>query len=422
MFNRRTLSIIKRELREKVLSKSFIFMTLLIPVFIFGILGIQMMLINYDSNSTASLQVSCETSQLAAAVSGELSKLPFVKDGSFKITYNFMPQSDFEKMLPLLKKNMLNDKLTGVLYIPNSALSDKKINYYSKNPNNYLLLNKFRSSINSALINIYFSEKQLSAKEISFAGEGVDINGFRISKDIKIKAEGFGNQVVSFLFTFLLYFSLIIFGTMIMRSVVQEKNNRIVEVLLSSVNSKELMAGKIIGTSITGIAQMFIWLFPLMLVISSSVFILPKDFAIDVSLLQVSYILFNFLIGLITFLGLFATVGAIFDNDQDAQSGIWPIMLLIMIPFFIGISLVNNPENTIGIVASMMPFASIIVMPARMTLVDVPSWQFALAVIVNLSTLVLIFPLAGKIYRVGILMSGKKPKWSEVVGWLKYKY
>jgi ABC-2 type transport system permease protein len=422
MFNRRTLSIIKRELREKVLSKSFIFMTLLIPVFIFGILGIQMMLINYDSNSTASLQVSCETSQLAAAVSGELSKLPFVKDGSFKITYNFMPQSDFEKMLPLLKKDMLNDKLTGVLYIPGTALSDKKINYYSKNPNNYSLLNKFRSSINSALISLYFSGRQLSAKEISFAGEGVDINGFRISKDIKIKAEGSGNQVVSFLFTFLLYFSLILFGTTIMTSVVQEKNNRIVEVLLSSVNSKELMTGKIIGTSITGVAQMFIWLIPLMLVISSSIFVLPKDFTIDVNLLQVAYVLFNFLIGLITFLGLFATAGAVFDNVQDAQSGMWPIMLLIVIPFFIGFSLVFNPENTIGIVASMLPFASIIVMPARLTLVDVPSWQFALAVFVNLSTLALIFPLAGKIYRVGILMSGKKPKLGEVVGWLKYKY
>lgn len=422
MFNRRTLTIIKRELREKVLSKSFIFMTLLVPVLIFGSLGIQMALINYDSNSTVSLQVTSESAQLAVAMGSELSKLPQVKDGNFKITYNFMSRNDFEKMLPLLKKDLLSDKLTGVLFIPNSALSDKKINYYSKNPNNGSLFNKFRTSINSALINLHFSEKQLSEKEINFAGEGVDFNGFRISNDRNIKAEGVGNQVVSFLFTFLLYFSLILFGTMMMRSVVQEKNNRIVEVLLSSVNSKELMAGKIIGTSITGVAQMTIWLLPLVMIISSSIFVLPKDFTIDISLLQVAFVLFNFLIGLITFLGLFATVGAIFDNDQDAQSGIWPIMVLIMIPFFIGITLVNNPENTIGIITSMMPFASIIVMPARMTLVDVPSWQFALAIIVNLVTLGIIFPLAGKIYRVGILMSGKKPKWGEVIRWLRYKY
>ncbi|MDR3626380.1 MAG: ABC transporter permease [Ignavibacteriaceae bacterium] len=422
MFNRRTLSIIKRELREKVLSRSFIFMTLLVPAIMFGTLGLQMALLNYDSNTTASLQVTCETPQLAVNVSSEFAKLPQVENRNFKITYNFMPKNDFDNMLPLLKKDLLSDKLTGVIFIPNSALTDKKVNYYSKNPNNISLFNKFRSAINSALIDMHFADKQLSEKEISYAGQGVDFNSFRISNDTKIKAEGIGNQVVSFLFTFLLYLSMILLGTMMMRSVVQEKNNRIVEVLLSSVNSKELMAGKIIGTTITGVAQMIIWLMPLVLVISSSIFVLPADFTIDISLAQIGFVLFNFLVGLITFLGLFATVGAIFDNDQDAQSGIWPIMMLIMIPFFIGITLVNNPENTIGVVASMLPFASIIVMPARMTLVDVPGWQFALAIVVNLATMFVIFPLSGKIYRVGILMSGKKPKWGEVVQWLKYKY
>ena len=134
------------------------------------------------------------------------------------------------------------------------------------------------------------------------------------------------------------------------------------------------------------------------------------------------YVLLNFFIGLITFLGLFATVGAIFDNDQDAQSSMWPLMMLILIPFYIAISIQNNPQGMIGMVASMFPFAAIIVMPARMALVDIPVWQFVLAVVVNLATMVGIFPLAGKIYRVGILMSGKKPKWNEVVRWLKYKY
>jgi ABC-2 type transport system permease protein len=422
MFNRRTLSIIKRELREKVLSRSFIFLTLLVPGIMFLSIGIQMTLLNYDSNTNANLQVTCETAQLAAAVSGEFSKLPQVQSGNFKITYNFMSKDDFDKMLPLIKKDLLSDKITGIIFIPGSALNDKKINYYSKNPNNNMLFNKFRSSVNSALINLHFSSKQLSGKEITYAGESVDINGFRISNDKNVKAEGFGNQVVSFLLTFLLYFSLILLGTMMMRSVVQEKNNRIVEVLLSSVNSKELMTGKIIGTSITGIAQMMIWLAPLVLVISSSIFVLPKEFTIDLSLMQVGFVLLNYLIGLITFLGLFATVGAIFDNDQDAQAGMWPIMMLIMIPFFIGITLMNNPENTIGIIASLLPFASIIVMPARMALVDVPGWQFAIALLVNFTTMAAIFPLAGKIYRVGILMSGKKPKWGEVIRWLKYKY
>jgi ABC-2 type transport system permease protein len=100
----------------------------------------------------------------------------------------------------------------------------------------------------------------------------------------------------------------------------------------------------------------------------------------------------------------------------------WPLLMLIMIPFFIAISLGNNPENPIAQIASMLPFASIIVMPARMTLIDVPVWQFILSIIVNIITLIFIFPMGGKVYRIGILMTGKKPKWSEVIGWLKYKY
>ena len=130
----------------------------------------------------------------------------------------------------------------------------------------------------------------------------------------------------------------------------------------------------------------------------------------------------NYFIGLITFLGLFATVGAIFDNDQDAQSGIWPIMMLIMIPFFIAITAQNNPDSALIQITSLVPFASIIVMPARMTLVEVPVWQFSAALVINIATFLGIFVLAGKIYRVGILRTGKKPSWGEVVKWFKYKY
>src|ERR1039458_2160624 len=115
------------------------------------------------------------------------------------------------------------------------------------------------------------------------------------------------------------YFSLVFTGTMMMRAVVEEKNNRIVEVLLSSVNSNELMTGKIIGTSITGVIQMAIWMLPLMVVISTSYFALPPEFTITLTMGQILYFLFNFFIALITFMGMFASVGAIFDNDQRSE-------------------------------------------------------------------------------------------------------
>ena len=96
--------------------------------------------------------------------------------------------------------------------------------------------------------------------------------------------------------------------------------------------------------------------------------------------------------------------------------------MLIMLPFFIAVSMITNPESSIARIASFIPFASLIVMPARMTILEVPLWQIAVSSLINIVVMVSIFPLAGKIYRIGILSTGKKPKWSEVVKWLRYKY
>ena len=254
------------------------------------------------------------------------------------------------------------------------------------------------------------------------AKNNVDFNGFRVSADKEIKEEGIGNTILSFLFTFLLYMSLLFTGQMTMSAVIEEKSNKIVEVLLSSVSSRELMTGKIIGTAITALVQMAIWLSPLIILISTTWFVLPPEFTLKLSMWHLLFFMLNYFIALITFLGLFATVGSIFDNPQDAQSGIWPIMMLIIIPFFIAIGMQTNPENQIARIASFVPFASLIIMPARITLVDIPLLQLVLSIITNIAVMILIFILAGKIYRVGILITGKKPKWSEVVKWFKYNY
>ncbi|HED05370.1 MAG TPA: hypothetical protein ENI61_01640, partial [Ignavibacteria bacterium] len=178
----------------------------------------------------------------------------------------------------------------------------------------------------------------------------------------------------------------------------------------------------IFGSAITGLLQMIVWLSPIILLMSTTLYILPAKFSFDISAGQMIFLLFNFFVGLITFLGLFAAVGSIFESAQEAQSGLMPIMILIIIPFFIALTMMQNPTNEIAKIASMFPFASIIVMPAKMMLVDVPTWQFIVAIVVNILTVIAIFPIAGKIYSVGILRTGKKPKWSEVIKWLKYNY
>jgi ABC-2 type transport system permease protein len=422
MFNYRMIGLLKRELQEKLLSKTFIIMTIAIPVLMFVMIGVQTLLMSYEGDENTKLELITESENLTNGFKKELEELPFIKNNYYSFSYHTKTKEDLKSYLEEKKPEILNEQLTGIFFISDSIKSSKEIEYYAKAPKNATVTHKLSGYFNKVLVTNYFSDKKLSEDDIWYARKRIDFTGFKISKDQDIEEEGYGNLILSFLFTFLLYFSLVMMGQMTMQSVMEEKNSRVIEVLLSSVSSKELMTAKIFGASITGVLQMAVWLIPIIIVAFTTIFSLPAEMNLHVTVGQIVYLLFNFFLGLVTFLGLFVMIGSIFENAQEAQSGMWPVLMLIMIPFFIAISMSKNPANPIAQIASVFPFASIIVMPARITLVDVPLWQFILSIIVSISTIFAIFPLAGKIFRVGILRTGKKPKWSEVLKWLKYKY
>ena len=421
MFNRRTRAIIKRELKAKLFSKTFIIMTLLVPVFMFGLFAIQIFVYSVSEEKNPNVLIVSETNDISQKLKNEFDEYSEVKSGHYKITYETLDTTAFAKRLNELKPDLLSEKLTGVVYVPESALINKKVRYYSPNPSNQPLFNKIKPAINKALINIYFEGKQLTQKDVDYARDNLDITGYRITKSENVKEAGAGNLIALFLFTFLLYMALLFSGQSTMHSVVEEKSSRIMEVLLSSASSTELMTGKIIGVVITQVVQMAIWLLPIILLITTSWFVLPANIIFQLDISFIIYFLFDYAIALLTFVGLFATVGSIFDNSQDAQSGVWPLMMLIIFPFLIAISLQSNPQSSIAKITSLLPFTSLLVMPARLTLVQVPLLELIASIAINLVVLFAIFPLAGKIYRVGILVTGKKPKWSDVRKWLTMK-
>lgn len=421
MFNYRILAVIKRELIEKLFSKAFITMTLLVPGLIFLMLGIQAFLYSSEKKNLR-IDIITESNELTNSFLNDFIKSEYSKSGKYVFSFQTMNRDELKKYLEGKKKELIDEKLGGIVFVPTSALNDKKVEYYSKSSQNISLFKDLDGLINKTLIDQYFHNKTLSKEELDFARLGVDFTGFKVSEDEGIKEEGYGNLVLAYLFTFLLYISLLMIGQMTMQSVIEEKSNRIVEVVLSSVSPTELMTGKILGATLTGIIQMAIWLSPVILLMSTTIFVLPKELLFSININVIIYMLINFFIGLLTFIGLFAMLGAIFDNPQDASSGTLPVMMLIIIPFFIALSMMEDPNKPIAEIASLFPFASIIVMPARMTLVGVPTLHLILAVVINILTFIAIFPIAGKIYRIGILRTGKKPKWSEVFKWLRYKY
>ena len=419
MLNRRTLAIVKREVKTKLFSKSFIFMTLLVPLFMLIIFSVQYFIHSMSGDERSDIIIVSDSDEILNKVQNEIFLTDDFKNGGLTSRTEKIDLESFEKKFDEIKPDLIAQRITGILYIPSSSLQTKEIKYYSSNPTNSNLFYKIKPSINKALVEIYFSGKQLTQDEIKFARKDVDINGFRVSSDKEVEQEGYGNRIAMVLFSFLLYMALLFSGSMTMNAVVEEKSNKIVEVLLSSASSTELMAGKIFGTVAVEVIQMAIWLSPVVLLLTTSLFLIPPEFMPQMSFGYILYFLFNYSLALITYIALYATMGAIFDNPQDAQSGVWPLMMLIMIPFFIALSMESNAQSSLVIISSLFPFASLIVMPARMILVEVPLWQILLSIVINIVVVIGIFKLAGKIYRIGILLTGKKPKWSEVFRWLK---
>lgn len=420
MFNYRTLAVIKRELREKLMSKSFIIMTILLPVFMFGIIGVQTLLVTYEGDSGSKIEIVAPKDEIIQDVAEYVSSEDFVKNGSYKINYAIA--DDIEKYVNINREKLINEQLDGIIFIPGSAVKDKKLQYYTKSPNNRTIPDKLSIPINKYLIDKYFGTKNLTKEELDFARMSVDIAGYKVSEKAEFEEQGYGNAILAYVFMFLLYISLLMMGSMTMQSVQEEKNSKIVEVILSSVSSKELLTGKILGAAITGVIQMGIWLIPIITIISTTWFVLPPEITFDITYGHLIYFLLNFFLGLVIFLGLFATVGSMFETAQEAQSGMWPVMMLIMIPFFVALSMMRNPDNPIAEVASFLPFATVMVMPGKFVLTDVPIWQLSISILINILTIIGIFPLAGKIFRVGVLRSGKKPSLADVIKWIRYKY
>lgn len=422
MINKRIIAVIKRELREKLFSKSFLLTTFLIPLFMLGIIVVQGVVMQFQGDRNTVLEIVAESPSLMAELESAISQDKSIEEAMYSISFRNMSRAQIDDYVKEKNGELLSGKIDGIVFVPDSAIKDKAIEYYSKTPRALTVTSKISNLVNACLMDVYFRERNIADEDLKYARMNVDVKTFKVTEEEAVEEAGMGNTILAYIFAFFLYLSLIMVGTMTMQTVMDEKTGRISEILLSSVHSRELLAGKILGVSITGVIQMAIWLSPIFMLASTSWFLLPPQLSIDVSTGLLLYFLLNYFIGLLTFVGLYAAVGSIFDNQQDAQSAVWPLILLIMIPFFITFSMFNNPNNPLTNIASLLPFASIIIMPIKMTITEVATWKVLLALLINIATVCIIFKLAGKIYRVGILRTGTKPKWSEIVKWFRYNY
>ncbi|USD24265.1 ABC transporter permease [Flagellimonas marinaquae] len=439
--------IIKREYLAKVRNRSFIVMTILSPLLIVGMIVLIAYLAKINDDETRVVSVLNESAFF-------LDELKPSKSTSYVY---------FDDLTLQQAKDSTNTlEYYGLLYIPNlpSVEEAAKNSYlFTKDNPNTSITKELEAVFQKKLRQDRLQKLGVSAEQFSSVEKSFEINlsTFEGEKSIKgineIKAfigGGFGYAIMMFI---------IIYGGFVMRSVIEEKTSRIIEVIISSVKPFQLMLGKIIGNSLAGITQFSIWIVSA----SALMFVAVLIFGIDLSalsgesamptgpmgsmsqlgamdtemmlyakeiydipwgLLIVSFFIY-FILGYLIYSSIYAAIGAAVDNETDTQQFIFPIILPLMLAIYVGFfSVFSNPHGPIAVGFSLFPLTSPIVMlmrlPGGIGEGGVPLWQFITSILLLVITFFGIVSLAAKIYRTGILMYGKKPTYKELIKWLRY--
>ena len=428
--------IIKREYLAKVKNKSFILMTFLSPLFIVALLSLIAYLISVNNEKVRTISVLDE--------SGILSESLISSDHILYESLNGMNLED-------AKTTSNSNNAYGLLHVPDLALEDvsEKIKFYSKESPSLSLISSLESKIEKRIGELKLKKMGVDLSKISASKTYVNINQEDFEGVKTSKAGSFLKLIFGAAAGYLLFMFIIIYGNLIMRSVIEEKSSRIIEVIISSVKPIQLMLGKIFGTSLAGITQFAIWV----ILIAILSFAASNFFGIDLSAnpqqemmtaavsdvnanselqaliaelhslplinLIVAFVLF-FVGGYLLYSSLYAAIGAAVDNETDTQQFLMPVVILLVVGFYVGFfTALEDPHGTISVVFSYIPFTSPIVMLIRIPF-GVPIWEQILSLSVLIFSFLVTVWIAAKIYRVGILMHGKKPSYKDLIKWLKY--
>ena len=416
-------TLIKREYKESVFKKSFIIITILTPFLMVALGLIPSLLLMMETDEPVRIHVVDQTNfvfpEFAKALNDTL------KDGSAEyILKNIITKPDvIESVLNEQKQLVENESIDGVVYIPHTIIKEGKIQYFAKNVGNFSINQRIKNSIGKIVTDHRIHQSGLDPAIINKLTKRLEMKTIKIVKGGEESERGFMEEYfTTLIFVLILYMTLILYGTAIMRSIVQEKTTRIIEILLSSTNPFQLMTGKIIGQGSVGLTQYLIWaLFGIGLVLfggnimpaSGDYFNFPPSLFI--------YFVIYYILGYFVYAVLFAAIGAMTNSDQEAQQLSFPVIMLLIVPLLLIGFLVKNPDSPTIVILSLIPFFSPIIMFARINLTTPSFLEIGGSILILLATIFFLIWIVSKIYRVGILMYGKRPTMPEIIRWVRYK-
>lgn len=420
----RVAAVLRREYLSRVRTKAFWISTIVVPLVMvaFAVLPSFIMARQGGDYSVALLTAQ---ESLVAAVAEQLEKgrEPSSLWSSLRVRVEWVvPEGDGLTQREQLKQRVIAKELAGVLVLPPDVLETGEIEYLSTNVTAFRLLSRLENAVERAVMAERLRRAGIAEEQMPSLTKEVKMDPIRLTAEGGESREAMGSSfLLSYVLTFLLYLTIIIYGYYVMRGVLEEKSSRIVEVIVANLSPAELMAGKIFGVGAVGLTQYLIWaVLATNLAVPGLVTLGLREGSLNPlsPALMLFFILF-FLFGYFLFATLYAAVGAAFNSEEEAQQMQSVISMFLAIPFVLMFVVLNDPDSTASVVLSLFPFFSPVLFFLRMTVAFPPTWQIVLCFVLMSLTLAAMVRATAAIYRVGILMYGKKPTLRELARWVR---
>ena len=417
--------VVKREYLARVRTRAFVISTVSLPLLTLGILVLAQVVARQHQDHPLKIAILDAAGGLGEPVAkGLTQKLP---DGrpTFQVTKTIERPEQTEKVREELRAQLRQGRLDAYLLIPRDVLEGKAAEFHSKNPGDAMITAPLRRAVTEAVITRRLSDGGVHVENLEKVIRSVDLTLVKVTEQGEAEEKGQTFLLATALAT-VLYITLLTYGIATMRSILEEKSTRMVEILIASIRPSQLLAGKILGVAGVGLTQFLIWILTAA-ALGAYGGAMARALQPDASPVQVHFPLSTLVYLVVFFLGgyflyatLYATVGAIVSSEEDAQQMQWPVTLLVIMAFVPFGIVLHDPNSPASVVLSLVPFFAPILMFLRIALQTPPWWQIALSLALLVLTTVGLIRFAGRVYRVGVLMYGKRPSLVEVFRWLKY--
>lgn len=436
---RKILAVIKREYIQMVRTKGFIIGTVLGPVFMIALIVVPIIVSSVSVEKQETIGVVDLTNEIFMELDKKLDHKDYrLKDGFRRyVLEKFEPSAGLEELRHELRERVLKKELSAYIYIPEDVLEigvresavrdsepeEKKVEYVSEHTTDFEKLRALNGVLNNVIIEKRLKREGLDPQKVAQYIKRVGLQPIKITKKGEEKDTG-GTFMISYILALIIYMAILIYGQVIMRGVIEEKSSRVVEVVLSSLKPFQLMMGKILGIGAVGLTQFSIWtLFGIGASVYGTSFI-PAGVNFSMPSIPAHvfvYFVVFFILGYFLFGTLYAAIGSMVNSEKEAQQLVMPITMFLIVPIMLMIFIIRAPNSSIAVFLSFIPFFAPILMFLRITVLLPPFGQIGASIVILILTILLMIWLTAKIYRVGVLMYGKRPKFAEIVRWIRYK-